>query len=128
MRLPLAIIALLLLMPSGLAESKFDGLWKRAPIILQDGTVIDPYACSAGEVEGTVLIEGNKYGDAESNCTMSNPRNVRGMDATLFDVTCRGEWGSQTQRELLMLYRDTDDRDRLLMARPDSAAEFERCN
>jgi hypothetical protein len=114
-------------MPSALAEGKFDGLWKRAPIILPDGTVIDPYACATDEAEGTVPIEGNTYSDAESNCTMSNPVSVRGLDATLFDVTCRGEWGSRTQRELFLLYRETDDQERLLMVRPDGAAEFERC-
>jgi len=128
MRLTLAIIAALSLTPSALAQSEFEGLWKRAPIFLPDGTVVDPYECSADEEEGTVLIEDNEYRDAESNCTMSNPRNVRGMNATLFDVTCRGEWGSQTQRELLLLYRNTDVRDRLLIARPDSSAEFVRCN
>lgn len=128
MRLTLAIIAVLSLMPSALAESRFDGLWKRVPIVLPDGTAIDPYSCSADEAEGTIPIEGNKYGDPESNCTMSNPVSVRGLDATLFDVTCRGEWGSRTQRELLMLYRDTDDQDRLLMVRPNGVAELERCN
>jgi len=93
MRLPVAIIATLLLTPLAFAEGEFDGLWKRAPIILSDGTKIDPYECSAGNAEGTITVEGNTYRDAESNCTMSNPIKVRGMDATLFDVTCRGEWG-----------------------------------
>ena len=127
MRLTLAILALLSWIPSALAEGRFDGLWKRAPIILPDGTVVDPYACFEGS-DGTIPIEGNRYEDAESNCTMSNARNVRGMDATLFDVTCRGEWGSQTQRELLILYRGSSDQERLLMVRPNSAAEFVRCN
>jgi hypothetical protein len=126
-RLPLAILALLWLTSSALTESKFDGLWKRAPIVLPDGTVVDPYACFE-ESDGTIPINGNRYEDAESNCTMSNARNVRGMDAILYDVTCRGEWGSRTQRALLILYRGSGDRERLLMVKPNGAAEFERCN
>jgi hypothetical protein len=43
MTLPIAIIALLLVIPSALAESNFDGLWKRVPIVLPNGTAIDPY-------------------------------------------------------------------------------------
>jgi hypothetical protein len=128
MRLPLAVFVVLPLISLAHAESKFDGLWKRAPIILPDGTLVDPYTCSTDEADGTVPIDGNRYGDSESNCTLSNPVSVRGMDATLYDVTCRGEWGSRTQRELFMLYRDTDDQERLLMVRPNGAAELERCN
>ena len=127
MRLPLAIVAALSLTPPAFAESVLDGLWKRSPIILPDGTVVDPYKCSIGEADGTIPVIGNTYRDAESNCTMSNPTSVRGMDAILYDVTCRGEWGSQTQRELWMLYRGAGDQERLLIVRPSSAAEFERC-
>ena len=126
MRLPLAIIAVFALTSSALAQ--FDGLWKRAPIILPDGTVVDPYECSTGEVDGTIPIAGNSYWDAESNCTMSNPASVQGMDATLYDVTCRGDWGTRTQRELWMRYRGADSRERLLIVRPNGAAEFEQCN
>ena len=128
MRLLLATIAVFSFPPLALAEGELDGLWKLSPIILSDGTVIDPYECSNGGADGTVTIEGQTYRDAEGTCTLSAPVSVRRMDATLFDVTCRGEWGSRTQRELLMLYRDLNDRERLLMVKPNGAADFERCN
>jgi hypothetical protein len=106
---------------------EYDGLWKPAPIQVPDGNEIDQYTCDPQVEAGAIPIEGDWYGDPESNCTMSNPTAVRGMEATLFDVTCQGDWGSRTQRELLMLFRDENDEERLLMVTPYGASEYERC-
>ena len=79
------------------------------------------------EVDGATPIKGDWYGEMESDCTMANPMNVRGLHGALFDVTCKGDWGSQTTRQLFMLYRDQDDHEKLLIVRPRGAETFERC-
>ena len=97
------------------------------PIRLPDGSEVDPYNCIPNEPNGAILIQGDAYGEIEGWCTMANPVEVRDMNATLFDVTCRGDWGSRTDRQLFMLYRDQDDRERLLIVDPYGATEWERC-
>ncbi len=121
-----AVVLLISTVPT-VAENRFDGLWKPVPIELPNGTKVNSYTCTPMEVDGATPIKGDWYGEMESDCTMANPTNVRGLGGTLFDVTCKGDWGSQATRQLFMLYRDHDDRERLLIVRPGGAEVFERC-
>ena len=127
MRLLLALFGVLVLISPGWAAGEFDGLWKPIPIRLPGGSEIDPYHCIPSEPNGAILVEGDAYGEVEGWCRMANPVAVRDMNATLFDVTCQGDWGSRTDRQLFMLYRDKDDRERLLIVDPSGSSEWERC-
>lgn len=57
---------------------------------------------------GYMPIENGAYPSCESNCTLLNPTRVVGMDAYLFDVTCKGDWGSRSERMMLMTYPETN--------------------
>ena len=50
---------------------------------------------------GPVPIIGNAFSTCEENCVMEEATTVRGMDASLFDVTCRGDSGSYAYRMML---------------------------
>jgi hypothetical protein len=49
---------------------------------------------------GPSPIIGTTFGTCEENCVMENPVQVTGMNATLYDVTCRGDWGTKFDRML----------------------------
>jgi hypothetical protein len=117
MRLAFAF-ALLVAAAPAFADHHFDGLWK---------PLGDAYTCDPQEVDGATPVRGNWYGETEGECTLANPTAVRGLNATLFDVTCSGDWGSLDRRELFMLYRDQDGNERLLIVGPDGATTFVRC-
>jgi hypothetical protein len=53
------------------------------------------------ECTGPVPISGNTFFTCEENCEMQQPTSVRGMDAVLFDVTCRGDSGTFSYRMML---------------------------
>ena len=53
------------------------------------------------ECTGPVPISGNTFFTCEENCEMEGPTSVRGMDAVLFDVTCRGDSGAFSYRMML---------------------------
>ena len=53
------------------------------------------------ECTGPVPITGNTFFTCEENCVMEEPTSVRGMDAFLFDVTCRGDSGTFSYRMMM---------------------------
>ena len=53
------------------------------------------------ECTGPVPISGNTFFTCEENCVMEEPTSIRGMDAVLFDVTCRGDSGTFSYRMML---------------------------
>lgn len=63
---------------------------------------------------GPVPITGNSFFTCEANCVMENPVQVRGLDATLFDVTCRGDSGTSYDR--LMILRTRTETGRTVFA------------
>ncbi len=50
---------------------------------------------------GPVPITGNSFFTCEETCVMEEPTSVRGMDAFLFDVTCRGDSGTFSYRLMM---------------------------
>ena len=98
MRLALIVATMLVVASPAVADGKYDGLWRPVPILLPGGKTIDPYNCVPQEVDGATPIKGNWYGEMESDCTMENPTDVRGLDGTLFDVTCKAT-GVRRQRD-----------------------------
>ena len=103
------IIALAAILPCAAAAQSYDGY------------------CFAGDgCTGPVPLDGATFYTCERNCVMENPVTVRGMDATLWDVTCRGDDGTGSYR-LMMAWLSVDGRRSLLAVRTDRAEFLERC-
>ena len=51
---------------------------------------------------GALQIEGNALIGVENFCQLSQPTNVRGMDAVLFDADCAGEGYEYSYRVMLL--------------------------
>ncbi|MEC7963166.1 MAG: hypothetical protein VX201_07835 [Pseudomonadota bacterium] len=69
------------------------------------------------------------YDTCEETCTLTNPVSVRDMEATLFDVVCRGDWmeaGSMSSR--LMIIKQASDQTRMFAIGENSVTQLERCD
>lgn len=64
--------------------------------------------CAATPRYSWAEIIGNEVILYETSCQLSNPVNVRGMDAQLFDAVCSGEGPVSETRILLMRPRNGD--------------------
>jgi hypothetical protein len=53
---------------------------------------------------------GSSIGFCEESCELTNPVDVRGLDATLYDFVCRADYGDFTRRVMLLTQRDFEDR------------------
>lgn len=58
--------------------------------------------CIATPGYSSAEIIGNEVVFYETSCALSNPVNVRGMDAYLFDATCTGDGSAYDTRIMLM--------------------------
>ena len=58
--------------------------------------------CDGPDEAGILRIEDGILHGAESRCRMTNPLDVRDMDATLYDMVCIGEGTGWEERALLM--------------------------
>ncbi len=58
--------------------------------------------CLADNDDGILRIEEGVLYGAESRCRMTNPLEVRAMDAMLYDMVCIGEGTGWEERALLM--------------------------
>jgi len=86
-----------------------------------------------GCLSDDIRIEGRRYDTCESTCTLTNPVPVRDLNAVLFDVVCKGDWGSLTTREIFLKYppADTDYPDsqqKLMKIGRYGAEELVRCD
>lgn len=94
MRARLALLAALAASPVAAQQvADFDGTWRASPTT--DCTVI-------GGDGGALKIEGTTFQGAEATCEMTQPVNVRDMDAKLFDMVCTGEGTTFTERAMMM--------------------------
>lgn len=83
--------------------------------------------CFVGDgCTGPVPLSGTTFYTCEENCVMENPTAVRGLEATLYDVTCSGDSGGSTYR--MMLSKVVQDGEpRLIALTPDGIETLERC-
>ena len=80
-----------------LAESPYDGLYV--------ATGVEGWTCEPGEVGmefGALAIEDGVLKGLENTCQLTNPTQVRGMVATLYDANCTGEGETYSYRLMLM--------------------------
>ena len=81
---------------SSAIAGQFDGLY--FPTGLQ-------WSCNPIDVGmdgGSLQIEGDTLTGVENFCQLSQPTNVRGMDAVLFDADCAGEGYEYSYRVMLL--------------------------
>lgn len=104
---------LIFLSASSVIAGEFDGIY--APNATWD--------CKAvGMDHGAWEIKDNTMEMTETGCTMSNPVNVRNMDAVLFDLACvesEFEWSSR----VMLMHTD----DGLLAISKGNATRWKRC-
>ena len=67
------------------------------------------------------------FNTCEERCEMKNPTAVRGMNATLFDVECRGDSSSFDYRLLFVEFTDFDGRQRALVIGRYGPEPLEKC-
>jgi hypothetical protein len=84
----------------------------------------------ADDCMGTQIpIGSGTYDTCEETCTLTNPVSVRDMEATLYDVVCRGDWmegGSISNR--IMFIKQSLDQIRMFAISENSVTQLERCN
>ena len=59
---------------------------------------------------------------------MKNPTAVRGMNATLFDVECKGDWGGFDYRMLFLEFTDVEGRQQALVIGRYGPESLGKCN
>jgi len=80
-------------------ERDFDGLYR--PV----GEAFEGWTCTEetiGQDGGALAVKDGKFFGIESACELTNPVNIRDMNAGLFDAVCTGEGESYTYRLMLM--------------------------
>lgn len=78
--------------PPALADD-YDGRYK----LTRDADCAAPLGA-----EGFLRIEDGVFRGAESQCSMTNPIDVRGMEATLYDMLCTGDGLTWSERAIVM--------------------------
>jgi hypothetical protein len=77
---------------------------------------------------GPEPITAEGFNTCEEFCSLRNPSAVRGMDATLYDVSCRGDSSGSDYRIMIGQYSDEQGNRRAFMVGPDGPKEPERCS
>ena len=91
------------------------------------GAFADDWCIPGDGCTGPEPIRGNRFSTCEEECTMSNPVPVRGLDATLYDVSCKGDWGGLEYRMMLGKHENEDGSQRAYIVKPSGPEELERC-
>lgn len=111
MRLPL----LLALLPGVLAAQEFDGTYRQAA---------NADCALVGVDGGAVEIREGLFHGVGSECRMTKPVDVVGMDAQLFTMICSGKDHHWTERAMLMHSAEADG---IIMLWNGYAFSYERC-
>lgn len=97
---------------------------------LSDVSVLDGDWCvPENACIGPEPITREGFSTCEEFCSLSNPMSVPGFDATVFDVSCKGEgdsWGDY--RMMLAEYEDYDGTRRATMLTPNGVENLVRCS
>ena len=97
MHIILAIFALLA--PIQAVAGPFDGLFR------PNYDWAESWDCkSVGRDGGAMAIDGEKVWGIDNPCTLSDPVEVRGMSAVLYDLTCAGEGEPYSERAMIMAH------------------------
>jgi hypothetical protein len=108
----LGVILALVGVPAAAVD--IDGLYKLSH---------DADCSTLGAQTGVLKIENRIFYGAEGQCRMTNPVNVRDMDAQLFDMSCSGEGTKWVERAMVMPAVDGG----LILVWNGYAFQYERC-
>lgn len=78
--------------------------------------------------DGPYPITRQGFYTCESNCTVTNPTPVQSVDATLFDISCKGDWGDRNYQTIMKEYQDNDGTLRAAMLTPDGIENLVQCS
>lgn len=79
----------------------FDGIYR------PDQPFAENWDCqSVGQDGGALSVQGDIYTGVENQCRLTNPVQVTGMDAVLYDAECAGEGETYSYRLMLMRLPD----------------------
>lgn len=96
------------------------------------GSSFDGWCFVEDECAGPSKIKNGAFITCESNCRLTRPTNVEGMDGILYDVLCESDEGSldrpRKERMLLMRYKDYEGKIRALAVGQDGAQELAKCD
>ena len=95
-------LTLVLAMLAGPAlAGPFDGIYR------PDQPFAEGWDCqSVGQEGGALSVQGDIYTGVENQCRLTNPVQVTGMDAVLYDAECAGEGETYSYRLMLMRLPD----------------------
>ncbi len=99
----------------------YEGVYRPASAAAQTWTC---RSVDVGMDGGAVAIQGDRLRGVENNCLLTNPVDVRGMSATLYDAECSGEGETYTERLMLMKGYDGG----VVVIRDGWASDWARCN
>ena len=89
------IVLALALLPLPVAAGPFDGVYR------PDG--MEGWDCqSIGSDGGALAVRDGVFYGVENACQLTNPVEVNGMSAVLYDAECNGEGESYAKRMMLM--------------------------
>lgn len=94
---------------------------------LSDVSVLDGNWCIPNDCDGPTPISSDGFSTCESNCTLSNPVSIPGFDATVFEVSCKGDWGGRDYRMMLAEYEDFDGNRGVAMLDANGVESLVRC-
>ncbi|PIE08533.1 MAG: hypothetical protein CSA73_01540 [Rhodobacterales bacterium] len=99
----------------------YDGIYRPASA---NGAAWTCRSMDGGMDGGAVAIQGDRLQGVGNSCLLTNPVDVRGMSATLYDAECSGEGATYTERLMLMKSHDGG----VVVIRDGWAANWARCN
>lgn len=99
------------------------------PPFLGNALLDGDWCVPENECIGPEQITYEGFSTCEEFCALSNPTPVQGLNATLFDVSCKGEgdsWGDY--RMMLTEYEDYDGTRKAAMLTPNGVENLVRCS
>ena len=113
-------------------------MWTKLIVLIFASVLVAATSANSGEFDGWCIpgdgctgdekIENDSFSTCEETCKMTNPTQVRGMDALLYDIVCAGDGSSATStRTLFMRYKDAQEAERAIAANSDGVTELRRC-
>lgn len=111
---PLTALALLLPVTTHAQDHTFDGMWRADPAT----------ACvHTGEENSALKVEDDTLYGGSTTCDMSNPVDVTGMQAVLYDMSCEADDDTFDSRAMFMNAADGG----LLLIWDGFAFKYESC-
>ena len=88
----------------------------------------DGWCFPADECTGEPMpIKDGTFGTCEESCEMTNPAKVEGLDATTYDVICKGDHLPEPSKERMIFVRFKGDQTKAAVVDAAGITELARC-